>query len=93
MPSPGPRHLHLSGPFAALEPAFVSAVAGLKKEDPLRPVQVLVGSNLLAVYLRRRAAEELGAVANIRFLTFVDLAREIAPDDDPRPPMPVLEAG
>ena len=90
MPSPGLRHLLLSGPFAALEPAFVSAVAGLKKEDPLRPVQVLVGSNLLAVYLRRRAAEELGAVANIRFLTFVDLAREIAPDDDPRPPMPVL---
>ena len=85
-----PAHLLVCGPFAALEPEFLATVAGLKRTDPLRPVPILVGSNLLAVYLRRRAAAELGAVANLRFLTFLDLAREIAPADDDRPPLPPL---
>ena len=83
-------HRLVCGPFAALEPEFLSTVAGLKRTDPLRPVPILVGSNLLAVYLRRRAASTLGAIANLRFLTFLDLAREIVPEGDPRPLLPAL---
>ncbi len=44
----------------------------------------------MALYLRRRAAEELGAVANLRFLTFLDLAKGIVPEGDPRPALPAL---
>ena len=90
VPSPAPEHRLVCGPFPALEPEFLAAVRALKRDDPLRPIQVLVGSNLLAVYLRRRAAGEFGAVANLRFLTFLDLAREIAPEEDPRPSLPPL---
>jgi len=90
--SSGSGHRLVAGPFAALEPEFLAAVRELKREDPLRPVEILVGSNLLAVYLRRRAAHEMGAVANLRFLTFVDLAREMAPAGDVRPPLPPLGA-
>ncbi len=90
MPSPAPEHRLVCGSFPALEPEFLAAIRALKRHDPLRPIQVLVGSNLLAVYLRRRAAGEFGAVANLRFLTFLDLAREIASADDARPLLPPL---
>ncbi len=90
MPPAAPAHRLVTGPFSALEPAFLTVIRSLKEGDPLRPVEILVGSNLLAVYLRRRAADEMGAAANLRFLTFVDLARKIAPADDPRPPLPAL---
>ncbi len=83
-------HTLFTGGFAALEERFLDEVRALKGGDPLRAVDVLVGSNLLGVYLRRRAAEALGGIANLRFLTFLDLARERAPGPDPRPPMPSL---
>jgi ATP-dependent helicase/nuclease subunit B len=85
-------HSLVTGPFAALETKFLAAVGELKRNDPLRPLEVLVGSNLLAVYLRRLAASRMGAVANLRFLTFLDLARAIAPAEDGRPPLPALGA-
>lgn len=85
-----PRHTLFTGGFAALEERFLEEVRSLKEGDPLRPVDVLVGSNLLGVYLRRRAAEALGGVANLRFLTFLDLARERVTAPDPRPPLPPL---
>lgn len=83
-----PRHTLYTGAFAALEARFLAELRTLKAGDALRPVDVLVGSNLLGVYLRRRAAETLGGVANLRLLTFVDLARERVPSADPRPPLP-----
>ncbi|MHB1046529.1 MAG: PD-(D/E)XK nuclease family protein [Thermoanaerobaculia bacterium] len=83
-----PRHTLYTGGFAALEARFLEELRALKAGDALRPVDVLVGSNLLGVYLRRRAAETLGGVANLRLLTFVDLARERVPTPDPRPPLP-----
>ena len=51
-----PGHRLVAGTFPALEPAFLDAVRELKRADPLRSVEVLVGSNLVALYLRRRAA-------------------------------------
>lgn len=92
MPPPAPSHRLLVGAFQSLEPAFLEAIRVLKEKDPLRRVEILVGSNLLAVYLRRRVAREFGAVANLRFLTFLDLAREIAPAEDGRLPLPPLGA-
>jgi len=86
----GSRHTLFTGAFAALEARFLDEVRALKDGDPLRPVDVLVGSNLLGVYLRRRAADVLGGIANLRFLTFLDLARERAATPDPRPPLPPL---
>ena len=85
-----PGHALFTGSFAALEARFLDEVRRRKAGDPLRAVDVLVGSNLLGVYLRRRAAEALGGVANLRFLTFLDLARERAAEPDPRPPLPPL---
>jgi hypothetical protein len=85
-----PGHTLFVGDFAALEARFLDEVRSLKAADPLRPVDVLVGSNLLGVYLRRRAAEALGGIANLRFLTFLDLARDRTPAADPRPPLPPL---
>jgi ATP-dependent helicase/nuclease subunit B len=90
VPSGPPAHRLVVGTFPALEPAFLRAVRELKKSDPLRPVEVLVGSNLVALYLRRRAADELGAVANLRFLTFLDLARAILPGAGLAPALPLL---
>ncbi len=90
MPPVPSAHRLLVGSFPALEPAFLEAIRVLKEKDPLRRVEILVGSNLLAVYLRRRVAEEFGAVANLRFLTFLDLAKGIVSEGDPRPPLPAL---
>jgi len=81
----------LCGPFSELEARLFAAIDEEKRADPLAPVDVLVGSNLLAVHLRRGYAERRGAHANLRFLTFLDLAREMLPAGaDPRPPMPAL---
>ena len=44
------------------------------RSQPLSRVNVLVGSNLQRLHLRRRLAEALGPTANIRFLTPIDLA-------------------
>ena len=46
--------------------------------DPLGPVQVLVGSNLLGLYLRRVLARRLGACAFVQTWTFLDLAEHRA---------------
>ncbi len=63
-----------------LEEFFVQQVGEHKAGDPLRPLTVIVGSNIQHQHLRRRLAREYGAVANIRFLTFLDLAGELLLD-------------
>ncbi|MBL8113453.1 MAG: hypothetical protein JNK60_11240, partial [Acidobacteria bacterium] len=82
-------HRLFVGPFAALEERLLAEIATLKGSDPLAPVDVLVGSNLLGVYLRRLVATRQGAVANLRLLTFVDLARETGAQPV-LPPLPAL---
>ena len=74
-----------------LERAFIDHVAAAKSSDPLAQVTVLVGSNLQHIYLRRHLARELGAVANVRFLTLLDLAGQIylvLPETEPLQPLP-----
>lgn len=72
------KHRILTGPFSALEERLVGTIAELQRQDPLAPVPVLVGSNLLAAYLRKCIAERGAGAANVRFYTFVDLARRLA---------------
>ena len=60
----------------AVEERLSSAVAALQ-QSPLDRVNVLVGSNLQRIYLRRRIAEQLAFSANVRFYTPVGLAEAI----------------
>jgi ATP-dependent helicase/DNAse subunit B len=62
----------------ALEDSFLSTVA--KRTEP---AVVLVGSNLLGIYLRHRLAENLSGRGhwNVRFLTFIDLATRLTLQD------------
>ncbi len=59
--------------FAALEGAIGSEITRIREGDPFARIDVLVGSNLLGVHLKRRFAEELDGLFNVHFLTFIDL--------------------
>ena len=60
----------------AVEERLSAAVAALQ-QSPLDRVNVLVGSNLQRIYLRRRIAEQLAFSANVRFHTPLALAEAI----------------
>src|ERR1700752_121178 len=84
-----------TGPFIALEERLIQEIAGLQSEDPLAPVAILVGSNVLATYLKYRIAERVQAAAHLRFYTFLDLAARLAsasPHQAGRPRLPRLGA-
>jgi len=66
-----------TGTFAALEERLLACIADLQANDPLAPVAVLVGSNLLSACLNGRMADTRPA-ANVRFYTFADLAPRLA---------------
>jgi ATP-dependent helicase/DNAse subunit B len=76
----GKRNHHLFlGPFQPeLESSFFRLLKQKREPDPLAPSVVLVGSNLLGLYLRRALSQNGGHHANVRFLTFIDLARSLA---------------
>ena len=64
----------VTGPFRpTLEAALEQQLRRAKTDDPGAPVVVLVGSNVLALDLRRRLAERL-PLWDVRFLTFRELA-------------------
>jgi ATP-dependent helicase/nuclease subunit B len=71
-------HRIYAGSFASLENRLMLEFEERQGKDPLAPAAVLVGSNLLATYLRRRYAEERRAAVNIRYYTFLDLAEHLA---------------
>jgi len=64
----------LSGPPAALREALAERVAELRREDPLAPMTVLVGTSLQRPFLARWLAARLGGHANVRILMPGDLA-------------------
>jgi hypothetical protein len=73
----------------------MEVIAELQRSDPLLEIDALVGSNILASYLKRRLAENGRTAANIRFHTFLDLVRRlaVAPDTMPiKQPLPRLAA-
>src|SRR3954452_1513048 len=68
------RSTLVTGPIEALEAEFAGTIAEAHRDDPLRPVVVLVGETLLRAYLRRRLAEINGPYLNIHVLTPGELA-------------------
>ena len=78
VPAHGGSVVVASAAIAELEKDFVDAVRCAKAEDPAAAVLVVVGSHLQHIYLRRRLARSLTAVANVRFLALTDLAGELA---------------
>src|SRR6058998_1638151 len=88
-------HRIFTGSFIALEERLIQEIAGLQSEDPLAPVALLVGSNVLASYLKYRIAEQGRAAANLRFYTFLDLAGSLAAasPDQKKPRLPRLGPG
>jgi ATP-dependent helicase/DNAse subunit B len=67
------------GPFQPeLEDAFLERVRTKKEKDRFAPLVVLVGSNLLGLYLRRQLVQRGLNHINLSFLTFIDLARALA---------------
>jgi ATP-dependent helicase/nuclease subunit B len=61
------------GPPAALEEAFLAAVAAIRERWPLVPVDVLVGTVLQRPYLQRRLADTAPGLVNVRFSTLGEL--------------------
>jgi len=70
-------HRVLTGPFSALEPAFIEDVRRVQRGDPLACVNVLVGSNILASHLKHRITATGSGAANLRFHTFLDLVSRL----------------
>ncbi len=71
-------HSIYTGSFKSLELRWMDTISDLQREDPLLEISVLVGSNILASYLKRSLAENGRTAANIRFYTFLDLASRLA---------------
>jgi ATP-dependent helicase/nuclease subunit B len=70
-------HRIYTGSFDALEKRLFASIEEQQAADPLAPVIVLVGSNLLALYLKGRIAGHR-PVANLRLFTFADLVAKLA---------------
>lgn len=86
-------HCVYTGSFAALETRWMEVIAELQRGDPLRPANVLIGSNVLASYLKRRLAGRRRAFANVRFHTFLDLTNHLAASERvQKPRLPRLGA-
>ena len=77
-PAHGGSALVVSADVAKLEREFAEHVRAAKRADPAAAVLVVVGSHLQHIYLRRLLARSLTAVANVRFVTLMDLAGELA---------------
>ena len=93
--SPAMVHRIFTGPFDALESAFIEDVRDLQSGDSLARVNVLVGSNILASYLKKCIAATGRGAANLRFYTFLDLAlrlgHPVGPSEE-KPRLPGLGA-
>lgn len=62
------------GPLPELEDALAASVAGARREDPLGPITVLIGSVLLRPYLRRALALRGVPLLNVAFVRPHELA-------------------
>jgi ATP-dependent helicase/nuclease subunit B len=86
-------HSIYTGSFAELEAQWMSVVAELQRDDPLLEVDILVGSNILASYLKHRLAVTGRTVGNVHFYTFSDLLSRFAQASTfeiRKPPLPRL---
>lgn len=73
------KRLLRTGPFhPTLEDAFSEAVGTLRAGHPLDPIHVLVPTHVLGRHLMRTVARRAGVCFNVRFVTFPDLAEQVA---------------
>ena len=77
-----------TGSPAALERAFLERLAALRAQDPLTPIDVLIGGVLLRPYLQRLVAETSPGLVNVRFHTLGELGMQLGElqPGDLRPP-------
>lgn len=69
-------YLYSATTYADLEEAFTERLRELQ-DTGVGPIWAVTPTNLAALHLRRRAAEDLGGVAGVRFLTMRDAARRM----------------
>ena len=79
--TPRARRLFTCRSFRVLEATLLTVLRTLRAEERVGPLWVLVPTNVLCTHLARRFANECGGYANVRFLTLVDFAAEIAEGD------------
>lgn len=72
------RHHLFTGHFRSFEERLSVVVRALKTGDAFTEILILVPNQLTRLHLRRRLSEELGTVANVRFMTLNDLAHTLA---------------
>ena len=79
-----------SAPTLADAEARVATLVGAARPGAVSRVNLLVGSNLQRLSLRRRLAADLGPTANVRFFTPIDLASAVRDRGTgaPRQPLP-----
>jgi RecB family exonuclease len=83
-------HRIFTGPFASLEARLLDLIVEQQAGDALAPVAVLVGSNILAAYLKSRVAGRGRATANVRYYTFRDLVAKLCAARGGSPQKPKL---
>lgn len=87
-----PVTIHTGLFLTELEPALVRDLNSCKNSDPLQPVIILVGSELLKEYLEWQLAHSEVNCLNLRIVTFAGLSRDLnrsVHTADDRPPLPV----
>jgi len=95
MPSVRDRRIVFGRFHPDLEEALIAETETHRHDcGPLSPSILLVGSNLVGIYLTRLLARRLAAVGGVRVMTFLDLARLLARADLAREGVrPVPETG
>ena len=71
----------------------LAAIVGRIQRAPTERVNILTGSNVQRIYYRRMLAGRLGATANVRLFTPIDLAAEIRGAGAPPVRLPLPEGG
>ncbi len=71
-----PQLIH--GSLAALEVRLADDVRAYRQSAPFAPLTILIGSNLLRPYLRRRLTELHGGLINVQFRTVRELANSLS---------------
>ena len=71
----------------------LSAFVGSVQTEPIARVNVLTGSNAQRIYFRRTLGRHLGATANVRFSTPIDLASEVRRAAAPPARLPLPDGG
>ncbi len=82
----GRRGVVVSGRFAELEDALVERVLELRRDRPLAPLVVVVGSGAVRTRIDDLLVRRLGAVANVSVVTLARLAADVVARHRGAPP-------